>query len=156
MRRYFLYIIVTVLTFSIGFYTDYIYEHLDVVLPISFGLWLLVRKVSITRLTSHHVKVALITLALWVIAAFLIIRVFTSPCGLCDCVVDLDSLEINWLHPRSIMRRFLFHLLITFFTLAFGVWADLYARQLHQSIPDCFCTSVQCNVLLILAIHYLL
>ncbi len=95
MRRYILCIIVAVLTFSVGFISGDIYEHLDVVLPISFGLWLLVRKFSTAQLTSHHVKVASITLVLWVIAAFLIIRLFTPPCGMCDCVVDLDSGEVN-------------------------------------------------------------
>lgn len=95
MRRYILYIIVALSTFGVGFISGEIYEHIDVVLPIFFGLWLLVRKVSTAQLTSHHVKVALITLLLWVIAAFLIIRLFIPPCGMCDCVVDLDSVEVN-------------------------------------------------------------
>jgi hypothetical protein len=95
MRRYILYIIVAVLTFSVGFISGDIYEHLDIVLPISFGLWLLIRKISTAQLTSHHVKVASITLVLWVIAVFLIIRLFTPPCGMCDCVVDLDSVKVN-------------------------------------------------------------
>lgn len=95
MRRYILYITVAVLTFGIGFISGDIYNYLDVMVPISFGLWLVARKVSTIQLTSHHIKVALITLVLWVIAAFLIIKVFVPPCGMCDCVVDLDSVEIN-------------------------------------------------------------
>lgn len=95
MRPYILYITVAVLMFGMGIISGDVYEHLDAVLPIFFGLWLVVRKVSAIRLTSHHIKVALITLALWVIAAFLIIKVFLPPCDMCNCVADLDSVEIN-------------------------------------------------------------
>jgi len=98
MRRNLLHISLALLTFTIGFLSTGPYEDLTAALFVAFIVFVLLKKITSFNLTAHHLKVALLTLLIWIPFAALFLNTFivlNTSLGLRSCELDLTQPEIR-------------------------------------------------------------
>ena len=93
MRRHILHIAVASLAFTAGLLATGNYEHLSISLPVAFCIFTILKKIIGLNPTFHHLKVALVTLVLWVVDAYIIINVFFPPTASCVMGIPYEATE---------------------------------------------------------------
>jgi hypothetical protein len=98
MRRHLLHISLALLTFTIGFLSSGSGEDVAAALFVALIVFVLLKKIASFNLTTHHLKVALLTLLIWTPFAALFLNTFlvlnTLP-GAWRCELDLTQPEIR-------------------------------------------------------------
>jgi TonB family protein len=92
MRRHIVHISLALFTFTIGFLATGTYDGLIVALLVAFIVFILLQKIASLKITLHHLKVAALTLLIWMPFAAFVLQVAMPPTS---CVIDLPEAEIN-------------------------------------------------------------
>lgn len=93
MRRNLLHISLALLTFTIGFLSSGTSEGLTAALIVALVVFVLLKKITSLNLNAHHLKVALLTLLIWIPFAALI---FNSMSLGGSCVIDIPIEESRY------------------------------------------------------------
>jgi hypothetical protein len=89
MRRNLLHITLALFTFSIGFLSSSTSEDFALALLVGLTLFVLLKKITGLKITSHHLKVALLTLLIW--APIVSIVLYSAPPTTPNCIVDIPA-----------------------------------------------------------------
>lgn len=95
MRRTILYILLALSTFTLSFLIVGTFEQLTIALPVALAIFTLIKKIASRNPTLHHLKVAILTLLIWIPFAAISLSVVLPISQSCEPDFSVEDVVIE-------------------------------------------------------------